>query len=31
MTPGEIGVLVLIIAAFGAFGITLAYYGYRSG
>lgn len=31
MTPGEIGVLILIVAAFSAFGITMAYYSYRSG
>lgn len=30
MSPTEMGVLALIIVAFFAFGVTLAYYAHRS-
>ena len=30
MSPNELGILALILIAFGAFGITLAYYSRRS-
>lgn len=29
MSPTEIGILALIVVAFCAFGITLAYYAHR--
>ena len=30
MSPTDIGILTLIVVAFGVFGITLAYYTHRS-
>lgn len=30
MGPNEMGILALIIVAFCAFGVTLAYYAHRS-
>jgi hypothetical protein len=30
MGPGEISFLALVVFAFTAFGITLAYYGHRA-
>lgn len=31
MSPIEIGYLVLVLVAFGAFAATLAYYGHHAG
>ena len=30
MGPGELGFLALVVVAFTAFGLTLAYYGHYS-